>query len=96
LPAGDESAWTHYTIQVDQGRNALAEHLARAGVETRVYYPRPLHLQPAFELLGIPRGSLPVSERAAQTVLSLPLFSRMTDAQRDHVVRCVREFQLDR
>lgn len=92
LPAGDESAWSHYTIQVDPHRDALGEHLARAGIETRVYYPRPLHLQPVFEALGIPRGSLPVSERAAETVLSLPLFSRLTEEQREYVVRSVCDF----
>lgn len=73
-------------------RDALREHLAQERVGTGLHYPIPLHLQPAYEGLSIKRGALPVTERAAQTVLSLPMFPSMTAEQVTRVVEGVRSF----
>jgi dTDP-4-amino-4,6-dideoxygalactose transaminase len=51
--------------------------LAEAGIGTLVHYPIPAHLQPAYAHLGVVRGSLPVSERLADEVLSLPLYPEL-------------------
>ena len=91
--AGFESAAAHYTIRVTGGRRSeLARHLADKGVETAVHYPRPLHRQPALEVLGVQSTGLEESERAAAEVLSLPLYAGMTDEQREYVVASIREF----
>jgi UDP-2-acetamido-2-deoxy-ribo-hexuluronate aminotransferase len=66
---GNTSAWAQYTIEVDR-RDALRQALQAAGVPTQIYYPRPLHRQKPY-LEGA--GALPVAERAAQRVLSLPM-----------------------
>jgi dTDP-4-amino-4,6-dideoxygalactose transaminase len=50
-----------------------------------------VHLQPAYADLGYAAGSLPVSERACQRLLSLPMFPEMTDAQVDTVIAAVRD-----
>lgn len=82
-----------YTVRVVEGRrDACRAHLAAAGVETAVYYERPLHLQPALSHLGLKAGSFPESERAALEVLSLPVFPEMSGQQRDHVVETVKGF----
>jgi dTDP-4-amino-4,6-dideoxygalactose transaminase len=87
------SAWNQYTIQVADGRrDALREFLKQRNIGSEIYYPLPLHLQPCFAELGIPRGSLPVTERAADCVLSLPIFPHMTEAEQDYVVSAVAEF----
>jgi dTDP-4-amino-4,6-dideoxygalactose transaminase len=68
-------------------RDALNEVLSQAGVHTAVHYPRPVHLQPYYANLGYGRGSLPVSEEAAATVLSLPLYPEMPS---EHVAEVAR------
>ena len=79
--SGVESSWAQYTLRVDDAagrpsagaRDALRAHLDRAGIPTAVYYPRPMHLQPAYESYGRGAGSLPVSESLADRVVSLPM-----------------------
>jgi dTDP-4-amino-4,6-dideoxygalactose transaminase len=95
LARGPLESWNGalYTVRVLGGRRAaLVRHLAERGVETRVYYPRPLHLEPALQHLGIESGALPRAERAAAEVLSLPVYGAMPGSHRDAVVDAIRDF----
>jgi dTDP-4-amino-4,6-dideoxygalactose transaminase len=93
LQRGDEWNGAIYTMRVRDGRrDALREHLRERGIETALYYARPLHLQPVLERFGFVRGAFPVSERAAEEVLSLPVHAEMSDAQVIHVIEGVRTF----
>ncbi len=67
-------------------RDALQQQLRANGIETLVHYPVPIHLQPAYADLGYRRGRLPATERAADEVLSLPLYVGMRDEQVRRVV----------
>jgi dTDP-4-amino-4,6-dideoxygalactose transaminase len=90
---GSESSFSAYTLRVKDGiRDALARHLHAAGVEACVYYPKPLHLQPAFSSLALGRGSFPVAEEAAKEVLSIPIYPELGLAERKCVIRAVRQF----
>ena len=80
-----------YAIRTPR-RDDLARHLADRGVGTAVHYPVPLHLQPAYAFLGYRRGDFPVSEEACETVLSLPLYPTLSEAQVDAVIEGVRGF----
>jgi dTDP-4-amino-4,6-dideoxygalactose transaminase len=80
-----------FVIQAER-REALQQHLAGRGIGTGLHYPLPLHLQKAYAHLGVPSGSLPVTERIAGTILSLPMFPELTDAQIDRVATSIREF----
>jgi len=73
-------------------RDALAAHLAAAGVSSLVHYPIPVHLQPAYSHLGLRAGSLPETERAAAEVLSLPLHPGLAPAQQQTVIEAVNSF----
>jgi dTDP-4-amino-4,6-dideoxygalactose transaminase len=86
--AGSRSVYHQYTIRVPQ-RDAVRALLREAGVETMVYYPIPLHLQKVHESLRAAAGDFPESERAAEEVLSLPMFPELTLAQQDAVIRAV-------
>jgi len=92
-PAADprnEHIYHQYTIRSDR-RDRLAAWLKERGIGCAVYYPRPLHLQPCFGPLGYREGRFPEAERASREVLSLPVYPELTPAQREAVVRAIRE-----
>jgi dTDP-4-amino-4,6-dideoxygalactose transaminase len=90
---GTESSVSAYTVRVRAGRrDALARHLRTAGIETAIYYPKPLHLQPALApYLRMP-PELGVAEAAAGDVLSLPVHPELSAADRERVAASVRDF----
>ena len=73
-------------------RDNLQKFLADKGVATGLHYPVPLHLQPCFQDLGYEKGDFPVSERLAESGLSLPMFAEMTDDQIAYVSDSIRTF----
>ncbi|MFI5183231.1 MAG: DegT/DnrJ/EryC1/StrS family aminotransferase [Vicinamibacteria bacterium] len=81
----------HLFVVRHPARDALMGALKDRGVGTLIHYPIPLHLQPAFAPLGGKPGDLPVAEKAAREVLSLPLYPELTDVQIDTVTGAVRE-----
>jgi dTDP-4-amino-4,6-dideoxygalactose transaminase len=84
-----EPVWHLYVVQVPN-RDHVQESLQRQGIECGVHYPIPLHRQPAYAHLGLQPGSLPVTERLADSILSLPMFPEMTAEQVDLVAKAVR------
>lgn len=92
LGSGDSKPVFHlYTVRSDR-RDALATDLRRRGIGSGVYYPTPVHLQPAYASLGAKAGSLPVSEAASREALSLPMYPELSDADAGRVVEAVRRF----
>ena len=88
---GSRPARHLYPIRVER-RDAFQAHLLAHGIETGVHYPVPLHLQPAWSFLGHRRGDFPVSEAACDSVVSLPLYPTLSEAQVDAVVGAVTRF----
>jgi dTDP-4-amino-4,6-dideoxygalactose transaminase len=82
-------AWHAFVIRCAD-RDGLAAHLVDRGIETRVYYPVPLHRQACFK--GVEQASLPVSEGICDRALALPVFPTMTDAQQGRVISEIRRF----
>jgi len=80
-----------YVIQVDR-RDELRSYLSDRGIETQVYYPLPLHLQPAFAYLGYKPGDFPHAERISRRTLALPLYPEMPDAHAEAVADAVVQF----
>ena len=67
-------------------RDWLKQTLQEQGVSTIIYYPIPIHRQPAYAELGLQPGSLPVTERLCTEVLSLPIFPELRAEQQQQVV----------
>lgn len=75
-------------------RDELKERLATRGISTGIHYPCPVHLMPAFRDLGYAPGSLPVAERAAKELLSLPLFPELSEEEQGEVIRALHEVRV--
>jgi dTDP-4-amino-4,6-dideoxygalactose transaminase len=94
VPAGGATVFNTYhlyVIQVDD-RDALQAHLASRGIATKVHYPVPIHLQPAAEKLGYKRGSLPMTERQADRILSIPINQFLTPDDIAYVAATINEY----
>jgi dTDP-4-amino-4,6-dideoxygalactose transaminase len=89
--AGGTSVWAQYTIE-HENRDGLAAHLKDLGIPTAVYYPVPMHLQPAYARFSKGPGSLPVTERLKGRVLSLPMHSDLDEATQDTIIAAVASF----
>lgn len=76
-------------------RDELIDHLVANGVEAKVHYPIPLHLQLAAAPLGFGPGSMPTAERQADSLLTLPSHEYLSNEQIHYVVGVIREFWLD-
>jgi UDP-2-acetamido-2-deoxy-ribo-hexuluronate aminotransferase len=91
VPGGSTSVWAHYTIRLKPGRrDELATKLRSHGIPTGIYYPKPLHRQTAYRGFPIADGGLPVTERLAEEVISLPMHAYLDAATQDHIVGAVR------
>jgi aminotransferase EvaB len=80
-----------YVVQAES-RDRLREFLDSRGVETKIHYPIPIHLQKAAEGLGYKRGAFPVCEAQSERIVSLPVHEYLTEAEQLYVVACIREF----
>src|SRR5579885_2538770 len=94
MPAA--AAWPahvyHLFVVETEARDALQAHLGEQGIQTGIHYPVPIHLQEAYRELGYAPGDFPAAERAANRMLSLPMFPELSDAQIERTVAAIRQF----
>jgi UDP-2-acetamido-2-deoxy-ribo-hexuluronate aminotransferase len=88
IQANCTSVWAQFSVQSDD-RPTLLNRLQEAGIPTAIYYPRPLHLQPAFAHLGYKPGDFPVSERLARRIFSLPMHPYLSPDDQQRIVRAL-------
>jgi len=86
-----KSAWAQYTLKVER-RDELAAFLRDRGIPTMIYYPMPMHFQPAYAAYGEGPGSMPVSERLSLEVLSLPFHPYLTEGEIDRIAAAITAF----
>ena len=91
LTHGRTHVFNHYVVRVLR-RDELKQYLAGQGIQTEVYYPLPLHLQPCFAHLGYRKGDLPNAELAASQVLAIPMYPELTSEQQELVVQKIKSF----
>ena len=91
LARGSTSVWAQYTIRLAAGRrDGLAAALKAQGIPTAVYYPIPLHRQQPYQRFPVAEGGVPVSERLAEEVISLPMHAYLDDVTQDRIIEAVR------
>ena len=93
--AAEAHVFHQYVIRAER-RDELRAALAASEIETQIYYPLPLHLQPCFAALGFRPGQFPEAERASRECLALPIYPEISDAQLDHVVDRIAAFYRER
>ena len=79
-----------YTIRL-KNRDTVAQVLSEKKIPHGIYYPIPLHLQEAYSISGKPKGTFPVTEKAADEVLSLPMHTELDEEQQKYIVQSVVE-----
>jgi dTDP-4-amino-4,6-dideoxygalactose transaminase len=88
---GNFHVYNQFTVRAPK-RDELRAFLKEKGVGTEVYYPLPMHLQNCYRDLGHQKGAFPLSEQAAEEVMSLPIYPELTEAQQTYVVEMIAEF----
>lgn len=88
---GERAVYHTFIIQTAK-RDALKSFLEGLGIDTKIHYPVPIHLQEAAAYLGYKRGDFPVTEKQCETILSLPVFAELSDEQVKHVIASITEF----
>jgi dTDP-4-amino-4,6-dideoxygalactose transaminase len=82
-----------YTIRVSaRVRSKLIKYLSQNGIPTMIYYPTPLHLQPAFKYLGYKKGDFPEAEMESKEFLSLPIYPELSKKEQEFIVKKIKEF----
>ncbi len=88
---GRKHVYHLYVIQTDD-RDGLQAYLLEKGIQCLIHYPNPAHLQKAYSYLGYQPGSLPVTEKIVNRILSLPMHPCLTDEQVDEVIEAIKSY----
>jgi len=91
FPCSMFHVFNQYTIRA-KNRNQLQKYLKQNNIPTQIYYPCPLHLQPAFKYLGYKKGDLPETEKACKEVLSIPIYPELKKSEQDYIIKKIKEF----
>lgn len=91
LAKGSSCVWHQYVIRCEE-RARLISYLEEKGIGTIIHYPIPPHLSEAYRNLGYARGSLPITEHYADTVLSIPMYNGMTENEQTYVIEAINGF----
>ena len=90
VPPGATSVWAQYTIRLAAGRrDGLAAALKTQGIPTAIYYPKPLHRQDAYRHFPVVDNGIPVTDRLAEEVISLPMHAYLDPATQDRIIEAV-------
>lgn len=89
---GATSVWHQYVIRCND-RERLSNYLSSKGIGTIIHYPIPPHLSEAYRYLGYKEGAFPITEKYANTVLSIPIYNGMTEEEQEYVVEVINEFK---
>ena len=90
---GADSSWHQFVVHVPEYRDQLMNYLKeKYDIGTLIHYPIPPHLSEAYAYLGYKRGDLPIAEKYADEVLSLPIYNGMTEEEQDTVINAINSF----
>lgn len=88
---GATHIWHQFVIRTDR-REELIDYLKNKEIGTIIHYPIPPHMSEAYQYLHISEGSLPITEKYAKTVLSIPLYNGMTEEEQSYIINAINKF----
>ncbi|MBI5144519.1 MAG: DegT/DnrJ/EryC1/StrS family aminotransferase [Candidatus Omnitrophica bacterium] len=91
VPKGYRHSYHLYILSCAE-KEEIEKYLIRSGIETRTYYPVPLHMQKCFKYLGYKRGAFPEAERASRHTFSIPVYPELTDREKKFIIGTIRRF----
>ena len=95
LQTGASTVWHQFVIRTKY-RRELIEYLQEKEIGTIIHYPIPPHLSEAYQYLNIQKGELPITEALAEEVLSLPMYTDMSESELNYVIKTMNEFDVQR
>jgi len=93
VPSYATHIYHQYTLRASVSNKGIVEHLREKGIDARVFYPVPLHLQKCFKYLGYKAGDFPQAESAAKQIFSVPIYPEMTQEEKDYIIQSIKEFK---
>lgn len=81
-----------YVLRMDSSSKNLIEHLKSKAIDSRIYYPLPLHLQKCFKYLGYKKGDFPESEKASIQTLAIPVYPDLSREELGYIIDSIKEF----
>jgi len=92
VPSYNKHIYHQYVVRLNSPSDGLIEHLKNKGIDVRVYYPVPLHLQECFRNLGYKKGDFPESEQASCQTAAIPIYPDLTPKEINYIACSVKEF----
>lgn len=89
---GAEHVWHLFVVQTEN-RDKLQNYLNENGIGTQIHYPIPPHLSEAYKYLGYKKGDFPITEKQANSVLSLPIYDGMTNEEAEYVIKAINDYK---
>jgi len=91
VPAYTTHIYHQYVLRSAASNKNIVDYLQAKGIDSRVFYPVPLHLQKCFKYLGYKKGDFPESEKAARQVFTLPIYPELTGEEKNYIIQSVRD-----
>lgn len=92
VPSYTTHIYHQYVLRMNSDSIKLIEHLRSKGIDSRVYYPLPLHLQKCFKYLKYKKGDFPEAENASRQTLAIPIYPDLTKEEMDYIITSIKEF----
>lgn len=89
---GATHIYHQYVLRLREKSKKLIVYLRDKGIDARVYYPVPLHLQGCFRDLGYKKGDFPESEEACAHTLAIPVYPDLTREEKDYIIQCIKDY----
>ncbi len=91
VPRYTTHIYHQYSLRGPYSNERVVEYLQAKGIDSRIFYPVPLHLQKCFAYLGYKRGDFPVAEEVSKKVFTLPVYPEISRQEQDYVIQAVKD-----